>query len=113
MRSKRRERDRSLAIDQAPTDDPGEHASAAKLDAHLSDGELVTIRKEADFHIGGVPLPHEPAFACMAETLLLGLMGVRENFSYGPIEPSKVRQVMAWAGINGFALGEDKTQASY
>lgn len=76
-------------------------------------GGLVAVPNDPGFHIGGIPLPEGHAFACMSETLLLGLMGAREHFSYGPVVPEKVKQAMAWAELNGFKLGGFKTDRSY
>lgn len=94
-----------------PTDvDP---SVAARSDVRVIRGGLVAVPNDPAFVIGGLPLPRGHAFACMAETLLLGLVGVREHFSYGPVRPEQVRQAMAWAAAHGFALGDDKTERSY
>ncbi len=86
---------------------------AARPDVRVIRGGLVAVPNDPEFVIGGLPLPRGHAFACMAETLLLGLVGVREHFSHGPIRPEQVRQAMAWAAAHGFQLGEDKTARSY
>ncbi|MBC7544108.1 MAG: aminotransferase class III-fold pyridoxal phosphate-dependent enzyme, partial [Candidatus Sericytochromatia bacterium] len=103
----------TIICDISVPEDVAPEMATERPDVCVIKGGLVAMPHDPEFRIGGVPLPDGLAFACMAETLLLGLMGVRDNFSYGPVEPDKVRQVMAWAAINGFNLGDDKTQASY
>jgi acetylornithine/succinyldiaminopimelate/putrescine aminotransferase/predicted amino acid dehydrogenase len=93
--------------------DVSESVDVARPDVRVVRGGLVAIPGDANFHIGGIPLPPGHAFACMSETLLLGLMGVREHFSRGPVVPSKVRQAMAWADVNGFRLGDYKQERSF
>ena len=88
-------------------------AVAERPDVHVIRGGLVAVPQDPGFVIGGVPLPAGHSFACMAETLLLGLVGVREHFSFGPVRPGQVRQAMAWAAVHGFTLGEDKRDRSY
>jgi acetylornithine/succinyldiaminopimelate/putrescine aminotransferase/predicted amino acid dehydrogenase len=87
--------------------------SLERPDVNVILGGLVKVPQDPGFRVGGIPLPDGHAFACMSETLLLGLMGVREHFSYGPITPMKVRQAMAWAALNGFELGAAKQARSY
>jgi predicted amino acid dehydrogenase len=52
-------------------------------------------------------------FACMAETAVLGLAGIRRHYSYGPVTASQVREIGALAKLHGFRLGATKQAASY
>jgi acetylornithine/succinyldiaminopimelate/putrescine aminotransferase/predicted amino acid dehydrogenase len=52
-------------------------------------------------------------FACMAETAVLGLAGIRRHYSYGPVTTSQVREIGALAKLHGFSLGATKQAASY
>jgi len=52
-------------------------------------------------------------FACMAETAVLGLSGIRHHYSYGPVTTNQVREIGALAKLHGFRLGMSKTTASY
>ena len=45
-------------------------------------------------------------FACMAETLLMGLEGVTESVSFGPIRTEGVNWALQAAKKHGFALGK-------
>jgi predicted amino acid dehydrogenase len=44
----------------------------------------------------------------MAETMLLGLSGIKGNYSYGTITKSKVKKIMGIAKQYGFYLARAK-----
>jgi predicted amino acid dehydrogenase len=44
------------------------------------------------------------AYACISEVILLGLAGVRQHFSYGPLRAEKVQQIAALAKQYGFGV---------
>jgi predicted amino acid dehydrogenase len=102
-----------VICDISVPEDVAPEVLTARPDVLVLKGGLVAVPNDLGFHIGGIPLPEGHAFACMSETLLLGLMGTREHFSYGPVVPEKVKQAMAWAELNGFKLGGFKTDRSY
>ena len=49
----------------------------------------------------------------MAETILLGLTGIREHYSYGRITKVQVKKIQEIAKIHGFSLGRFKTERSF
>lgn len=51
-------------------------------------------------------------YACMAESVLMGLSGMREHYSYGDIDRDQVRRMLALAHAHGFGLGGIKTANS-
>ena len=102
-----------VICDISVPEDVSPEVAIARPDVLVIKGGLVAVPNDPTFQVGGIPLPDGHAFACMSETMLLGLMGVREHFSYGPVVPEKVRQAMAWAELNGFELGGFKTDRSY
>ncbi len=69
-------------------------------------GGLVKLPRNPDFVIAGIDLEPGYAFACMAETLLMGLEGVNEPVSFGPIKTEGVRWALEAARKHGFALGK-------
>jgi acetylornithine/succinyldiaminopimelate/putrescine aminotransferase/predicted amino acid dehydrogenase/phosphohistidine swiveling domain-containing protein len=101
-------RESAVICDISVPDDVAEAVVTERPDVVVLRGGLVAIPNDPEFRVGGMILPEGYSYACLAETLLLGLMGVRDNFSYGPILPEKVRQVMTWAEINGFRLAMDR-----
>jgi predicted amino acid dehydrogenase len=69
-------------------------------------GGVVRLPCNDDFSIGGIPLSKGHVFACMAETLLMGLEEVTTNGSYGPVTVDGVEKAMAMAQKHGFSLGD-------
>lgn len=51
-------------------------------------------------------------YACMAESVLMGLSGMSQHGSYGDISREQVQQVRALAATHGFTLAQFKTQNS-
>src|SRR5690606_23971491 len=59
------------------------HPSVYKMpDVTVIQGGLVRLPLNPDFTIRGLPLEKGTAFACMGETMLLGLTGISEDYSY-------------------------------
>jgi len=69
-------------------------------------GGLVRLPRNEDFLIAGLDLEPGFAFACMAETLLMGLEGVTESVSFGPIRTEGVHWALQAARKHGFILGK-------
>lgn len=88
-----------------------------------TDPSLVQKRKDVLYFTGGIvklphretikipayPLPAGQVFACMAETMLLGLSGIRENFSFGGLEIKDIELIDVLGKYHGFELGPLKT----
>ncbi|PWB35341.1 pyridoxalphosphate dependent aminotransferase [Pseudomonas sp. SDI] len=51
-------------------------------------------------------------YACMAESVLMGLAGMRQHYSYGDISREQVQQIRALARLHGFGLAQFKTDNS-
>jgi acetylornithine/succinyldiaminopimelate/putrescine aminotransferase/predicted amino acid dehydrogenase len=60
----------------------------------------------------GLPLPPGQVYGCMAETMLLGLEGVRDATFTGFLPAEHVFRLAAMAKRHGFALAEYKTHAT-
>lgn len=61
--------------------------------------------------IEGMNLPPGEVYGCLAETLLMGLAGIGENFSYGALDPMRIRRIRDLALLHGFALEENPRQS--
>jgi predicted amino acid dehydrogenase len=61
--------------------------------------------------ISGMNLPPGEVYGCLAETLLMGMAGIGENFSYGALDPMRIRRVRDLALMHGFALEENPRRA--
>ncbi|MQA31689.1 MAG: aminotransferase class III-fold pyridoxal phosphate-dependent enzyme [Luteitalea sp.] len=86
--------------------DVSEEVRMERPDVMVIRGGVVRLPHDHDFSIGGVALPPGHALACMAETLLMGLEGLSENGSIGPVTFEGVMRTMEWARKHGFKLGD-------
>lgn len=64
-------------------------------------GGLVSFEGNGHLDVPGIPLPRGQVYACMAETVLLGLEGIRDDFSRGTIEVAQVERIRAIARKHG------------
>ncbi|OHD66286.1 MAG: hypothetical protein A2176_07285 [Spirochaetes bacterium RBG_13_51_14] len=84
-----------------------------RSDVTIIQGGIVKVPHNADFTIHGIPLEKGRAFACMSETMLMGLSNITEDFSYGKIKKEQVKKIMEIAKEHGFTLAAFKTVQSY
>ncbi|PCI44342.1 MAG: aminotransferase class III [Moraxellaceae bacterium] len=82
-------------------------------DVSVIKGGLVQLPSNPDFSIKGIPLEPGQTYACMAETVLLGLMGVTNHYSFGSIDKNQVKEMMVMAETHGFKLAQLMTEDSY
>ena len=87
----------------APSDVDGS-VRRERPDVRVFDGGIVRLPCDPDFAIMGIPLPAGHVFACMAETILMGMEETEGHGSYGRIEPEQVRRTLDWADRHGFRL---------
>lgn len=74
-------------------------------------GGIVKLPNGEAIQAPAYPLPKGHVFACMAETMLLGLSGIRENLSYGELEMRNIQLIDNLSKYHGFELGPLKTTA--
>jgi acetylornithine/succinyldiaminopimelate/putrescine aminotransferase/predicted amino acid dehydrogenase len=99
--------------DIALPEDTDESVRIERPDVMWICGGLVRLPLNPDFFISGIPLEPGLSYACMAETLLMGLTNLRGDFSFGKINRTQVKKIREIARIHGFALGSFKTERSY
>ncbi len=80
----------------------------------LIKGGVIRLPSGNDFIIGGMPLPNGHVFACIGETLVMGL-DEQKNFSgsVGPISQQGVWKTLSLAEKYGFELGALKMDRSF
>lgn len=76
-------------------------------------GGLVKLPLNKEFSLPGMPLDKGEVYACMSETMVMGLSGILEDYSYGVIDKARVNKIMQLAKLHGFELGGMKTEASF
>ena len=79
----------------------------------LIQGGVVRLPLNPAFRIGGIPLEAGLSFACMAETILMGLEGKQDHYSYGRIHRWQVEEILTIADRHGFELGRARLENSY
>jgi len=99
--------------DIAVPNDVDDSVLTERSDVMVIQGGVVRLPYNPDFMVGGIPLDPGTSFACMAETILLGLTGIREHYSYGRITKVQVKKIQEIAKIHGFSLGRFKTERSF
>lgn len=82
-------------------------------DLRVIRGGVVRLPENPDFVIGGIPLEAGLSFACMAETLLLGLENQRGHASYGALTKAQVQASLELARRHGFELGRPRMEHSF
>lgn len=73
-------------------------------DVMVVHGGNVQIGTHPEFRLNGCSLPPGQLFACLAETILLGLTGIGDHYTYGRVVTRNIRKVMELARFHGFAL---------
>ena len=100
--------DISLPDDVAPS------VKTSRDDIIVIKGGVVRLPPQnEEFIIGGIPLEEGHVYACMGETLLMGLEGKTTHGSYGQINPENVEWTLSVAEKHGFTLGRLKKESSY
>ena len=83
-----------------------------RADVLLIGGGIARLPFGEDHGIVGFPLAPGHVYGCMAETMLLGLEGVRDATFTGSLPAEHVFRLAAMAKRHGFTLGRYKTQST-
>jgi acetylornithine/succinyldiaminopimelate/putrescine aminotransferase/predicted amino acid dehydrogenase len=75
-------------------------------------GGIARLPFGEDHGIPGLPLPAGQVYGCMAETMLLGLEGIRDATFTGLLPAENVFRLKAMADRHGFALADYKTEST-
>lgn len=89
----------------APTD-VDKSVACERPNTLVIQGGLVRLPFNHDFYISGIPLKKGYSFACMAETMLMGLEQMTDHFSFGKITAHQVKKMLKIAKKHGFELGD-------
>jgi predicted amino acid dehydrogenase len=90
----------------APRDvDPA--VRSARPRAVVLQGGMVRAPPGQSLELSTMKLKRGQLYGCLAETLLIGLAGLREHFSYGKLTAARVRRIRELAQAHGFGIEED------
>ncbi|MEM9325731.1 MAG: aminotransferase class III-fold pyridoxal phosphate-dependent enzyme [Bacteroidota bacterium] len=103
----------TIICDIAVPQDVDDLVKLTKSNVTVIGGGIIELPKNPNFRLGGVPLNPGEAYACMSETMLLGLEDISEHFSYGCVEKTKVKLIAELAQKHGFSIGKLKTEKSF
>jgi predicted amino acid dehydrogenase len=93
--------------------DVSETVYTERPDVLVIRGGVIRLPENKDFIIAGLPLDQGHVYACMAETLLMGLEGITTHGSYGAVTPEGVNRALAMAEKHGFEVGHFLTKWFY
>jgi acetylornithine/succinyldiaminopimelate/putrescine aminotransferase/predicted amino acid dehydrogenase len=77
---------------------------ADRPQAWVIKGGIIRLPLSQDITIAGMNLPNGQFYACLSELVVLGLAGIQSHFSYGLIQPERVRQIIQLAKQHGFSI---------
>jgi acetylornithine/succinyldiaminopimelate/putrescine aminotransferase/predicted amino acid dehydrogenase len=101
--------DRPVVVcDVAVPRDVDDRVMTERPNAVVLKGGVVRAPMGQTFAIDGMNLPPGEIYGCLAETLLLGLAGIGEDFSYGALDPMRIRRIRDQALMHGFTLDENR-----
>lgn len=82
-------------------------------DLKIIKGGVIYSHLNPDFYIPGIPLDRGNLFACMTETILMGMEDINQHYSYGDIHLNQVTEIAEIAAKHGFDNVVSKTANSY
>jgi len=103
--------EKTVICDVAVPHDVVDEVLKERPNTTILDGGIVKLPDcNENFSIAGIPLQQGRVFACMAETLLMGLEGFTEHGTYGDITPEGVELMLGLAARHGFTLDTVKRE---
>lgn len=101
-----------VIVDIAVPEDVSHEVLRERKDVHVIRGGIVKLPGGSTLQIAGVPLEPGHVFACMAETLLLGLSRMSEHFSWGRVTKMHVEAIRDLGAYHGFQLARPAFESS-
>ena len=92
----------TVIIDLALPGDVDESVARERPNARVIRGGIVRTPCNPNWVIPGIPLEPGEMFACMTETVLMGLERARDHGSFGSLSALRVNQTVAMARKHGF-----------
>jgi acetylornithine/succinyldiaminopimelate/putrescine aminotransferase/predicted amino acid dehydrogenase len=95
-----------VLVDVAVPGDVHPDVASARPDAVVLHGGTVIAPAGQHVRVPGMHLGPGGIYGCLAETALLGMAGLREHFSYGPLNADRIRRARELARLHGFTIAE-------
>jgi acetylornithine/succinyldiaminopimelate/putrescine aminotransferase/predicted amino acid dehydrogenase len=101
-----------VLVDVAVPGDVDPAVALLRPNAVVLRGGTVRAPLGQHIHVPGMHLGEGGVYGCLAETALLGMAGLREHFSYGPLSAARVRRIRELARLHGFSVVESPFKTS-
>ena len=101
----------TVIIDLALPRDVHESVVRERPNARVIRGGVIRTPKNPDWMVPGIPLERGEMFACMTETVLMGLDRARNHGSFGSLTTEWVHRTIAMARQHGFTAVRTRTDA--
>jgi predicted amino acid dehydrogenase len=95
-----------VLVDVAVPGDVDPSLPLVRPNAVVLRGGTVIAPLGQQIRVPGMHLGEGGVYGCLAETALLGMAGLREHFSYGPLSAVRVRRIREIARLHGFSVVE-------
>lgn len=95
-----------IVMDVAAPGDVHPSVALERPRATVLKGGIVRLPLDQHLRVDGMNLRQGEVYGCLAETIMLGLAGIGENFSYGMLLAADVRRARALAHMHGFSFEE-------
>ncbi|MEO0335135.1 MAG: aminotransferase class III-fold pyridoxal phosphate-dependent enzyme, partial [Pseudomonadota bacterium] len=99
-----------VILDIATPGDVEKLSESALPELDIIEGGLMKVPGCDDFRIMGVSLPRGFTFACISETMIMGMMGVRQPLSFGKLNREDIHKIWNLAVRAGFKIGDYKSK---
>jgi predicted amino acid dehydrogenase len=102
----------TIVIDLAVPGDVHGSVIRERPNARVIRGGVIRTPCDPDWSVPGIPLERGEMFACMTETVLMGLERVESHGSFGSLSTDRVLQTLAMAHKHGFTDIRTRTESA-
>jgi len=102
----------TVVIDLAVPGDVHDSVIRERPNARVIRGGVIRTPCDPHWSVPGIPLERGEMFACMTETVLMGLERERSHGSFGGLSPERVLQTLAMARKHGFTDIRTRTEST-
>ena len=99
----------TVIIDLALPGDVDDSVARERPNARVIRGGVIRTPRNPDWLVPGIPLERGEMFACMTETVLMGLERARDHGSFGSLTAERVHRTVAMAQKHGFTRVRTRT----
>ncbi len=106
IEAKHLSKDPKIICDISAPSDVHPNVISERPNTFIINGGLVKLPFNEALTISGIPVKRGHCFGCMAETIIMGLEGIKEHSSFGKINSVNVQLMLDLAEKHGFTVEE-------